>query len=107
LEEGLGEVGDGAGGARFDVAADDRGEETAEGGSEVVGGEVFAGEEEGQIVGENIGGVGAGFLAGMEEAEVRVVGGTRGEALAVVGEGETTQRDAVLWMDRGHEMLLI
>ena len=33
LEEGLGHVGDGAGGARLDVAADYGGEETGEGGA--------------------------------------------------------------------------
>jgi transposase InsO family protein len=33
LDEGLGEIGDGSGGARFDIAADDGREEAAEGGA--------------------------------------------------------------------------
>ena len=45
LDESLGETGEGVGGARLDVAADDGGQEAAEGGAEIAGGEVFAGEE--------------------------------------------------------------
>jgi hypothetical protein len=45
LDEGLREIGDGAGGAGFDVPADDGGQEAAEGGAEIAGGKVFAGEE--------------------------------------------------------------
>ena len=45
LGESLGEVGEGAGGAGLDVAADDGGQETAEGGAEITGGKVLAGEE--------------------------------------------------------------
>jgi hypothetical protein len=45
LDEGLREIGDGAGGAGFDVPADDGGQEAAEGGAEIAGGKVLAGEE--------------------------------------------------------------
>ena len=45
LDEGLREIGDGAGGAGFDVPADDGGQEAAEGGAKISGGKVFAGEE--------------------------------------------------------------
>ena len=45
LDEGLREIGDGARGAGFDVAADDGGQEAAESGAEIAGGKVLAGEE--------------------------------------------------------------
>jgi len=45
LGESLREVGEGAGGAGLDVAAGNGGEETCEGGAEVAGGEIVAGEE--------------------------------------------------------------
>ncbi len=45
LGESLGEIGEGAGGAGLDVAAHDGGQEAAEGGAEIAGGKVFAGEE--------------------------------------------------------------
>jgi hypothetical protein len=50
LQEGLEHVGDGAGQARFDFAADGGGDEASEGGVEVVGGEVIAGEEVGEVI---------------------------------------------------------
>jgi hypothetical protein len=49
LQESLGEVGNGAGGSRFYVAADDGGDEASEGGGEIAGGEVVAGEEVSQV----------------------------------------------------------
>ena len=45
LGESLGEIGEGAGGAGLNVAADDGGQEAAEGGAEIAGGKVLAGEE--------------------------------------------------------------
>ena len=45
LQESLGQVGDGAGGSGFYVAADNGGNKAAEGGGEVVGGEIAAGEK--------------------------------------------------------------
>ncbi len=91
LGEGLGEIGDGAGGTRFDVAASYAGDEAAEGGAEVAA--------------EFIGGAGLGFLAGVVGAEVGMMGGAGSAALAAVGKGETTQRLAVLWAKRGHRCL--
>jgi len=38
LDESLGEIGEGAGGAGLDVAADDGGQEAAEGGAKIAGG---------------------------------------------------------------------
>jgi hypothetical protein len=105
LGESLGEIGKGAGGAGLNVAADDGGQEAAEGGAEIAGGEVFAGEEIGEVAGEFIGGA-PGVFAGVVGAEVGMVGGAGSAALAAIGEGETTQGLAVLWAKRGHRWLL-
>ncbi len=102
LEEGLGEIGECAGGARFYIATEDGGDEAAEGGAEIVCGEVLAGEEIGQVAGEFIGGAGPGFLASVVEAEVGMIGGTGSAAMAAVGKGEAAQGDAVLLAKRGH-----
>src|SRR5216684_3460132 len=45
LQEGLGQVGDGVGGFGFYIAADNGGDEACQGGAEIAGGEVVAGEE--------------------------------------------------------------
>jgi len=106
LDEGLGEIGEGAGGARLDVAADDGGQEAAEGGAEIAGGEVFTGEEIGEAAGEFTGGAGLGVFAGVVGAEVGMMAGAGRAALAAIGKGETTQGLAVLWAKRGHRWLL-
>ncbi len=106
LDEGLGEIGQGAGGAGLDVAADDGGQEAAEGGAEIAGGEVLTGEEVGEFAGEFIGCAGLGVFAGVVGAEVGMMGGAGRAALAAVGESETTQGLAVLWVKRGHGWLL-
>src|SRR6266852_8391504 len=106
LGESLGEIGEGAGGAGLNVAADDGGQEAAEGGAEIAGGKVFAGEEIGQFAGEFIGGGGLGVFAGVVGVEVGMMGGAGSAALAAIGEGETTQGLAVLWAKRGHRWLL-
>ena len=106
LGESLGEIGEGAGGAGFNVAADDGGQEAAEGGAEIAGGKVFAREKIGQFEGEFIGGAGLGFFAGVVGAEVGMMGGAGSAALAAVGERETTQGLAVLGTEGGHRILL-
>jgi hypothetical protein len=106
LGEGLGQVGYGAGGTRFDVAACYAGDDAAEGGAEIAGGEVLAGKEIGEVVGEFIGGAGLGVFAGVVGAEVGMMGGAGSTATAAVGESETTQGRAVLWAKRGHGWLL-
>ena len=106
LQEGLGQVGDGAGGSGFYVAADNRGEEAAEGGAEIAGGEVVAGEEVGQVLAERFLGVGAGFFLGVVEAEVGIFAGARGAATAAIGESKHTQGHAVLGTERRHKSLL-
>ena len=52
LHERLGQVGDGAGGSRFYIAADDGGDEASQGGAEIAGGEIVAGEEVGHVLAE-------------------------------------------------------
>jgi len=115
LGEGLGEIGESAGGAGLNVAADDGGQEAAEGGAEIAGGEVFTGEEIGEFAGELIGGAGLGAFAGVIVAEASMVVGSGRAALAAVGKGETTPGLAVLiecgrraanWAKRGHGWLL-
>jgi hypothetical protein len=106
LDESLGEIGEGAGGAGLDVAADDGGQEAAEGGAEIAGGKVSAGEEIGEFAGESIGRAGLGVFAVMIGAGVGMTGGAGSAALAAVGESETTQGLAVLWVKRGHRWLL-
>jgi hypothetical protein len=106
LQEGLREIGDGAGGFGFYVAADDGGDDARQGGAEIAGGEVAAGEEVGQLVAEFLGGEGLGFFLGMVVAEVGMAGDARGAATAAVGEGEQTQGYAVLFAERRHGSLL-
>src|SRR5216684_4895257 len=106
LGESLGEIGEGAGGAGLNVAADNGGQEAAEGGAEIAGGEVLTGEEIGQLSGKFIGGAGLGVFAGVVGAEAGMAGGAGSAGLAAIGEGETTQGLAVLWAKRGHGWLL-
>jgi len=96
LHESLGQVGDGAGGFGFYIAADYGGDEAAQGGAEIAGGEVVAGEEVGQVFAEFLRGAGAGFFLGVVEAEMGIIAEARSAATAAVGERETTQGLAVL-----------
>ena len=102
LGQSLGEIGEGAGGAGLNVAADDGGQEAAEGGAEIAGGEVLAGEEIGEFAGEFIGGAGLGVFAGVVGAEVGMMGGAGSAALAAVGKGERTQRGTSVGAIGGH-----
>jgi len=106
LHESLRQVGDGAGGSGFYVAAEDSGDEASEGGAEIAGGEVVAGEEVGEVFAEFLCGAGTGFFFGVVEAEVRVVADARGAATAAIGESKHTQGHAVLYSERGHGSLL-
>jgi hypothetical protein len=102
LNEGLAEVGEDGGGLGLDVSLGDGGKEMAEGGTEVAGGEVGAGEVGGDFAADPLGGAGLGFLAGVEGAEVRMGGTARGAAAAAVGEREETQGGTVLGEISGH-----
>jgi hypothetical protein len=90
LEESLSHVGDGAGGARFDIAADDGGDEAGQGDAEVVGGDVVAGEEGGEVFGELIGNGGAGFFFGVVKTEMGMATDAGSAATAAIGEREDT-----------------
>jgi hypothetical protein len=106
LHQSLDEVGDGAGGFGFYIAADDGGDETCHGGAEIAGGEVVAGEEVGQVFAERFGGEGSGFFLGVVKAEVGMVAGKRSATTAAIRESERTQGHAVLCSERGHKDLL-
>jgi hypothetical protein len=106
LQESLGQVGDGAGGLGFYIAADHGGDEAAQSGAEIAGGEVVAGEEVGQVFAEFLCGAGAGFFLGEVRAEAGMVGKARSAATAAIRESERTQGHAVLCTERGHKCLL-
>jgi len=72
------------GGFGFYVAADHGGAKACQGGAEIAGGKVVAGEEVGQVFAEGVGGLGAGFFLGMVEAEVGMVADARGAATATI-----------------------
>ena len=52
LQEGLGQVGDGARGSGLYIAADDGGDEASQGGAEIAGREIVAGEKVGEVFAE-------------------------------------------------------
>ena len=96
LHESLGQVGDGAGGFGFYIAADYGGDEAAQGGAEIAGGEVVAGEVAGQVFAETLCGAGSGFFLGVVGAEAGIVAEARSAATATIREREGTQGHAVL-----------
>ena len=73
LGESLSEISDGVSSPGFDVAAKDGGDEAAEGGAKIAGGEVVSGQEIGDFATKFIGGFGLGFFAGVIGAEMRTV----------------------------------
>src|SRR6267142_6862857 len=115
LQESLGQIGDGAGGSGFYIAADYGGDEACQGGAEIAGGEVVAGEEVGQVFAEFFSGTGSGFFLGVVEAEVGMVADARSAATAAIRESKRTQGHAVVLTrgrraadctERGHKSLL-
>jgi len=88
LQLSLEHVGDGAGEFGFYIAPDYGGDEAREGGAEIAGGKVVAREEVGEVFGERFGGLGAGLLLGVVEAEVGMAAGARSAATAAIGERE-------------------
>lgn len=89
LQHGLGEVGEGAGGARLYVTASHGNEDAAEGGVEVVGGEIVAGEEVREIFADFLVGAELGFFLSVVETEVGAGGDAGSAATAAVVESET------------------
>ncbi len=106
LHESLDQVGDGMGGFWFYVAADNGRDEACQGGAEIAGGEVVAGEEVGEVFAECFGGASSVFLLGVVEAEMRVAADTGSAATAAIGKSKHTQGHAVLCTERGHRSLL-
>jgi hypothetical protein len=96
LQESLRHVGDGAGDLGFDIAADDGGDEAAQSGAEIAGGEVVAGEVAGQVRAETLRGAGASFFFGVVVAEIGMVAEARSAATAAIGERKHTQGHTVL-----------
>ncbi len=92
LDHDLAEIGEGAGGFGRDVATSGGGEEASEGGVEIAGGEVMAGEEMGDFAAKALGGLRLVKLAGVETTEQRMAGLARRAAVAAVREAEGTQR---------------
>ena len=95
LYEGLAEIGKGRSSLELDLALGGGGEETPESGAEIAGGEIFAGEEIGDVAAHFVGSAGLRFLAGMVVAEVRMTGKEGSAAAVAIGEGERTQSGAV------------
>src|SRR5712692_7765702 len=106
LHEGLDQISDGVGGFGFYIAADNGRDEACQGGAEIAGGEVVAGEEVGQVFAEFLCGAGSGFFLGVVEAEAGIVAGARSAATAAIRESKRTQTHAVLWTESGHKSLL-
>jgi hypothetical protein len=74
LKEGLAEISECGSGSGFDFTQDDGGEEAAQSGAEIAGGEITSGEERGNILAGLLGDEGLRLLARMEKAEVRMAG---------------------------------
>jgi len=106
LHESLDQVGDGVGGFGLYIAAHNGGDEACQGGAEIAGGEVVAGEEVGQVFAEFLCGAGSGFFLGVVEAEAGMVADARSAATAAIRESKRTQGHTVLWTERGHKSLL-
>jgi len=106
LQESLGQVGDGASGSGFYIAAKDSGDEAPQSSAEIAGGEVIAGEEVGQVFAEGLRGAGASFFLGVVEAEMGIFAGARSAATAAIRESKRTQGHTVLGTERGHKSLL-
>src|SRR5712692_6683892 len=106
LQESLGQVGDGVGGFGFYIAADNGGDEACQGGAEIAGGEVVAGEEVGQVFAEFLCGAGSGLFLGVVGAEAGIVADVFFEGSGAHRESKGTQGHAVLWTESGHKSLL-
>src|SRR6266436_5484349 len=106
LHESLDQVGDGVGGFGLYIAAHNGWDEACQGGAEIAGGEVVAGEEVGQVFAEFLCGAGAGLFLGVVGAEAGIVAGAIIAATAAIRERKRTQGHAVLWTESGHKSLL-
>ncbi len=84
LHESLDQVGNGVGSFGFYIAADNGGDEACQGGTEIAGGKVVAGEEVVEVLAEFLCGAGAGFFLGVVETEMRVIANAGSAATAAI-----------------------
>ena len=94
LDKSLAEVADGGGGLAADFASGRKGDDLAESGSQVTGGNVVGNEPGSDVVSDFLSGVGFGFLLRVEVTEVRVVLATRCAAATAIGKSEGAHRGA-------------
>ena len=104
LHDGLAEIGEGGGGFGFHLALGYSREEASESGAEVAGGHEAAGKVIGDVLAGGFARKGLRVLAGVERAEVRMVG-AGSATLAAVGKGERTQRGTNVGAMSGHGSL--
>ena len=71
-------------------------------GAEIACGEIIAKEERRYSLASLFGGLGFGFLFGVEVTEMRMAGAARSAALAAIGKGESTQAGTVFGVNFGH-----
>ena len=90
LQESLAEIGERARGFGLELSAGGGSENAAESEAEIAGGEIVAREEKADVAANFFGGLGLGFLSGMEAAEKRMACLARHTATAAVGESEST-----------------
>jgi hypothetical protein len=105
IEHGLAQISEGGGSFGFDLPLGSGGEKAAQGGGEIAGREITAGEERGDIAAHFLGGLGLRLLARMEVAEVQMTGKARSATVVAIGEGERTQGRAVHGALFGHGSL--
>jgi hypothetical protein len=96
LEHEVAEIGESDGGLGLDESQRGGGEESAEGGAEVAGGEDVAAEEFVDLLAGFLGAEVVAVFLGVEIAEVDVVGGWGHLAAAAIGEDKHTRAGAVL-----------
>jgi hypothetical protein len=96
LNQGVPEIGEGGRGFRLHLALSHGGEEAAESGTEIAGGEIVAGKVVGDILASSLASEGLRFAARVEGAKVRMGVATRHAALAAVGKSESTQRGTIV-----------
>jgi hypothetical protein len=102
LEHGLGEIGEGGGDFRLDLALGDGAEEAGHGDAEIASGQQLCRKKARDVFSDLLRGEGFGFFLGMEVTEVQVAGAAGGAALAAIGRGESAQVGGTVFLGFGH-----
>ena len=97
LHESLAKIRERGGGFGLYMALCDGGEEAGEGGAEIAGGDVAAGEMAGDILAGLIGSEGVVLFAGVEGAEISMAGFAGRAAVTAIGKGERAQGRTVVF----------